>query len=130
MHTNSPPPSSTSSNGMPSVSPERIMEGVLENLSNSGGTPSFITLHDVDPTPVGNEDLVFSCGHQYDSDSFRRSVLPELELGLLRLHRPLPTTARVLKGLFGEGPSVKLACPLCVLRHLQAQQSDEINDTT
>ncbi|KAF4527744.1 hypothetical protein B566_EDAN014954 [Ephemera danica] len=71
------------------------------------------------------EDLVFSCGHQYEADSFRRSVLPELELGLLRLHRPLPTTARVLKGLFGEGPSVKLACPLCVLRHLQAQQAED-----
>ena len=102
------------------------MEGVLENLATSGGGPgSFITLSEVEPTPAGTEDFIFSCGHQYEAESFRRSVLPELELGLLRLHRPLPTTARVLKGLFGEGPSVKLACPLCVLRHLQAQQPEE-----
>jgi hypothetical protein len=66
--------------------------------------------------------LAFSCGHHYAQSVFYQSVLPELELGLLQLHHPLPNTARVLKGLFcSNSPNLHLACPRCVLSYLQSE---------
>ena len=66
--------------------------------------------------------LAFSCGHHYGQTVFHQSILPELELGLLQLHHPLPNTARVLKGLFcSNSPNLHLACPRCVLSYLQSQ---------
>ncbi|KAG8235980.1 hypothetical protein J437_LFUL015134 [Ladona fulva] len=77
----------------------------------------------------GVEAVVFSCGHHFRADRFHQSVLPETELALLGLHHPLPHTARLVRGLFSatitpkraSSPTLQLACPNCVLSHLQAQ---------
>ncbi|XP_046385800.1 uncharacterized protein LOC124155755 [Ischnura elegans] len=126
------------------VAPEHAMEAVLENLPSLIGDEAIHVAGDaVSDLLLGNgqagnnddnvvtgkgsaEALVFSCGHHFHADRFRQSVLPETELALLGLHHPLPRTARLVKGLFSVGvgqkhSSLQLACPNCVLSHLQAQ---------
>lgn len=82
---------------------------------------------------ISGEAVVFSCGHHFRADRFHQNVLPETELALLGLHHPLPHTARLVRGLFSAAvapkhaaasslpPTLQLACPNCVLSHLQAQ---------
>ncbi|XP_071444865.1 uncharacterized protein ca [Hetaerina americana] len=130
------------------LAPEHAMEVVLEDLpsllgykaihvpgvavsdlllGNSQGGGRGGEESDAAVPPKGSaEALVFSCGHHFHADRFRQSVLPETELALLGLHHPLPRTARLVKGLFSMGveqknSSLQLACPDCVLSHLQAQ---------
>lgn len=78
----------------------------------------FMTVHE-GSSSQSEEQLIFTCGHRYGLDTFHRSLLPEIELALLRLNQPLPTTASILRELFSLNPLVKLACPVCVLSHLQ-----------
>ncbi|XP_021913956.1 uncharacterized protein LOC110827029 isoform X3 [Zootermopsis nevadensis] len=119
-----------------SQSPEQLMEAILEGLGTTkelGGSlgQTYINLQEEasetckDPaseTTKLEQLLAFSCGHHYGQSVFYQSILPELELGLLQLHHPLPNTARVLKGLFGSNsPNLHLACPRCVLSYLRSQ---------
>ncbi|KAJ9601762.1 hypothetical protein L9F63_000054, partial [Diploptera punctata] len=115
-----------------SQSPEQLMEAILEGLGamkGLGGT--YINYQEEVPETYKDSSseatkleqlLAFSCGHRYGRSVFHQSVLPELELGLLQMHHPLPNTARVLKGLFdSNSPNLHLACPRCVLSYLQSQ---------
>ncbi|XP_033611768.1 uncharacterized protein LOC111875606 isoform X4 [Cryptotermes secundus] len=119
-----------------SQSPEQLMEAILEGLGGTKGLggssgQTYINLQEEvsetckdssSETTKLEQLLAFSCGHHYGQSVFHQSVLPELELGLLQLHHPLPNTARVLKGLFvSNAPNLHLACPRCVLSYLQSQ---------
>ncbi|XP_066992544.2 uncharacterized protein ca [Anabrus simplex] len=120
----------------PSQTPEQLMEAILQKLGGStdmGDTveQSYINLShegicgaDHIPGSCPDQLFVFSCGHRYGSEAFKQTVLPEMESGLLQLHHPLPHTARLLRGVFSTStPSIHLACPRCLLGHLQAQAS-------
>jgi hypothetical protein len=91
-------------------------KSLIDSVPDKG---MFMTVHEGSPSQQSEEQLIFTCGHRYGLDTFHRSLLPEIELALLRLNQPLPTTASILRELFSLNPLVKLACPVCVLSHLQ-----------
>ncbi|XP_065332250.1 uncharacterized protein ca isoform X2 [Cloeon dipterum] len=94
---------------------KREPQSLVDSVPDKG---MFMTLHE-SSSSQSEEQLIFTCGHRYGLDTFHRSLLPEIELALLRLNQPLPTTASILRELFSLNPLVKLACPVCVLSHLQ-----------
>ncbi|XP_059473427.1 uncharacterized protein LOC132195443 isoform X2 [Neocloeon triangulifer] len=98
---------------------QRDPHSLMDSVPDRG---TFMTLNE-GPSSQSEEQLIFTCGHRYGLDTFHRSLLPEIELALLRLNQPLPTTASILRELFSLNPLVKLACPMCVLSHLQESTS-------
>ena len=84
--------------------------------------------------------VIFTCGHSFTTDSFRRSVLPEFGRRLRAFPYALPVTARLVvaeyKQLLAEPATpgaasgcVSLACPVCVHNYLRREQQQlELDD--